>query len=276
MRGTHGEAKGPQRTQRARGRSAPEFRARAGGRCRSGRPLFDAALANLCRAEPFERAVGQRALPHPAAAFGYRTSARTLSTAPIRPRSHAETRTSGRPLERSEPIAMGTLGCPSRFEPTALLGLAIGVSLYRYVRADARQLRGIGSRYRHRSRQRAARAHRPLRVQSRNRAWLWTLEERDDPQGRDVRERRRRPTSSDGSARDGSTHHQGPPQVRQHLCVRERDRVQTRVMASRDVSVYRGRRFGWWVKGRRANGGLFMLTWWPTERMAETVARWFR
>ena len=45
-------------------------------------------------------------------------------------------------------------------------------------------------------------------------------------------------------------------------------------MGTRDVSVKPGRRFGWWVEGRKANGKLFMKTWWPSRVMAETVARW--
>jgi hypothetical protein len=44
----------------------------------------------------------------------------------------------------------------------------------------------------------------------------------------------------------------------------------------RQVVVHPGRRVGWWVEGRRANGRLFMKTWWPTEGLARTVARWVR
>lgn len=36
-------------------------------------------------------------------------------------------------------------------------------------------------------------------------------------------------------------------------------------MTNRNVIVHRGHRFGWWVEGRKANGKLFMKTWWPTE-----------
>jgi hypothetical protein len=45
----------------------------------------------------------------------------------------------------------------------------------------------------------------------------------------------------------------------------------------RKVVVRQGRRVGWWVEGRwasgRLNGRLFMLTWWPTEGLAQAVAR---
>ena len=46
-------------------------------------------------------------------------------------------------------------------------------------------------------------------------------------------------------------------------------------MSTRQVSVHRGRHLGWWVEGRRANGRLFMMTWWPTQGIARTIARWF-
>ena len=36
-------------------------------------------------------------------------------------------------------------------------------------------------------------------------------------------------------------------------------------MTSRKVFIRRGRHAGWWVQGRKANGKLFMLTWWPTD-----------
>jgi len=45
-------------------------------------------------------------------------------------------------------------------------------------------------------------------------------------------------------------------------------------MGERRVVVRRGKHFGWWVDGWKESGGRFMLTWWPTERMANTVARW--
>ena len=45
-------------------------------------------------------------------------------------------------------------------------------------------------------------------------------------------------------------------------------------MTSRKVFIRRGRHAGWWVQGRKANGKLFMLTWWPTEAIARSVARW--
>ena len=44
-------------------------------------------------------------------------------------------------------------------------------------------------------------------------------------------------------------------------------------MGGRQVVVHPGRRFGWWVEGRRANGHLFMKTWWPTQSLARAVAR---
>ena len=46
-------------------------------------------------------------------------------------------------------------------------------------------------------------------------------------------------------------------------------------MSTRSVIVHRGRRLGWWVEGRRANGKLFMLTWWPTQGLARVIARLF-
>lgn len=46
-------------------------------------------------------------------------------------------------------------------------------------------------------------------------------------------------------------------------------------MSTRRTAVHRGRHVGWWAEGRRANGHLFMMTWWPTEGLARTVARLF-
>jgi hypothetical protein len=43
---------------------------------------------------------------------------------------------------------------------------------------------------------------------------------------------------------------------------------------ARNVIVRRGRHFGWWVEGRKANGKSFILTWWPIESLARIVARW--
>jgi len=40
------------------------------------------------------------------------------------------------------------------------------------------------------------------------------------------------------------------------------------------VIVRRGKHLGWWVEGRKTNGKLFMLTWWPIEALARTIARW--
>jgi hypothetical protein len=44
-------------------------------------------------------------------------------------------------------------------------------------------------------------------------------------------------------------------------------------MNRRQVAVHRGRHVGWWVEGRRANGRLFMMTWWPAHSWARAVAR---
>ena len=44
-------------------------------------------------------------------------------------------------------------------------------------------------------------------------------------------------------------------------------------MSGRRVVVRRGTRAGWWVEGRRGNGRLFMMTWWPTEGLARMVTR---
>ena len=44
-------------------------------------------------------------------------------------------------------------------------------------------------------------------------------------------------------------------------------------MNQRTVAVRPGRHHGWWVEGRRANGRLFMMTWWPSQRLADGVAR---
>jgi hypothetical protein len=46
-------------------------------------------------------------------------------------------------------------------------------------------------------------------------------------------------------------------------------------MSERQVKVRPGRQSGWWVDGHFASGRRFMLTWWPAENMARTVARWF-
>ena len=46
-------------------------------------------------------------------------------------------------------------------------------------------------------------------------------------------------------------------------------------MSERQVKVRPGRHFGWWVDGHFSSGRRFMLTWWPAEGMARTVARWF-
>ena len=43
-------------------------------------------------------------------------------------------------------------------------------------------------------------------------------------------------------------------------------------MTERQVLVRRGRHLGWWVEGRKAGGGLFILTWWPTEGLARAIA----
>jgi hypothetical protein len=46
-------------------------------------------------------------------------------------------------------------------------------------------------------------------------------------------------------------------------------------VTTRNVVLRRGKHFGWWVIGRKKSGGLFMYTWWPTQGIAQTVARWF-
>jgi hypothetical protein len=45
-------------------------------------------------------------------------------------------------------------------------------------------------------------------------------------------------------------------------------------VSTRNVIVRRGKHLGWWVEGRKTNGKLFMLTWWPIEALARTIARW--
>ena len=37
--------------------------------------------------------------------------------------------------------------------------------------------------------------------------------------------------------------------------------------------IHRGRRFGWWIEGRKSNGRRYMFTWWPTKALASFVAR---
>jgi hypothetical protein len=37
--------------------------------------------------------------------------------------------------------------------------------------------------------------------------------------------------------------------------------------------IRRGRRFGWWIEGRKANGRRYMFTWWPTRGLAALIAR---
>jgi hypothetical protein len=37
--------------------------------------------------------------------------------------------------------------------------------------------------------------------------------------------------------------------------------------------IHRGRRFGWWIEGRRSNCRRYMFTWWPTKALAVFVAR---
>ena len=39
------------------------------------------------------------------------------------------------------------------------------------------------------------------------------------------------------------------------------------------LSVRRGRHFGWWAEGRSRRGHRFMMTWWPTKGMALAVVR---
>jgi hypothetical protein len=47
-------------------------------------------------------------------------------------------------------------------------------------------------------------------------------------------------------------------------------------MSNRNATFRRGKHFGWWVIGRFSTGRLFMVTWWPTKGLADTVARWVR
>jgi len=44
-------------------------------------------------------------------------------------------------------------------------------------------------------------------------------------------------------------------------------------MKNRHVTVRRGRHIGWWVVGRWADGGLFMLSWLPFGSWARALAR---
>jgi hypothetical protein len=44
-------------------------------------------------------------------------------------------------------------------------------------------------------------------------------------------------------------------------------------MGDRQVVLRRGRHVGWWVEGRSAGGRLFMNTGWPTQGLAQVVAR---
>ena len=37
--------------------------------------------------------------------------------------------------------------------------------------------------------------------------------------------------------------------------------------------IYRGRRCGWWIEGRKSNGRRYMFTWWPTKVLASFIAR---
>ena len=37
--------------------------------------------------------------------------------------------------------------------------------------------------------------------------------------------------------------------------------------------IHRGRRFGWWIEGRKSNGRSHMVTWWLTKAFACFVAR---
>jgi hypothetical protein len=41
----------------------------------------------------------------------------------------------------------------------------------------------------------------------------------------------------------------------------------------RPLVIHRGRRFGWWIEGRKATGRRYMWTWWPTKGLALWVAR---
>jgi hypothetical protein len=37
--------------------------------------------------------------------------------------------------------------------------------------------------------------------------------------------------------------------------------------------IRRGRRFGWWIEGRKSNGRLHMFSWLPTKGLASLIAR---
>ena len=41
----------------------------------------------------------------------------------------------------------------------------------------------------------------------------------------------------------------------------------------RPLVIHRGRRFGWWIEGRKSNGRRYMFTWWPTKTLASFIAR---
>ena len=41
----------------------------------------------------------------------------------------------------------------------------------------------------------------------------------------------------------------------------------------RPLVIHPGRRFGWWIEGRKSNGRPYMFTWWPTKALASFVAR---
>ena len=43
--------------------------------------------------------------------------------------------------------------------------------------------------------------------------------------------------------------------------------------AYQPLVIHPGRRFGWWIEGRKSNGRLYMFTWWPTKALASFVAR---
>jgi hypothetical protein len=43
--------------------------------------------------------------------------------------------------------------------------------------------------------------------------------------------------------------------------------------AYQPLMIHPGRRFGWWIEGRKTNGRLYMFTWWPTKALASFIAR---
>jgi hypothetical protein len=49
--------------------------------------------------------------------------------------------------------------------------------------------------------------------------------------------------------------------------------MDARTATYQPLVIHRGRRFGWWIDGRKSNGRRYMFTWWPTKALATFVAR---